>query len=353
MKPIVKLRPPGAILGVPLRHLNKIRYGVLVAVLLFLLAVPVLSLYQSYSAAYAIQWMEGAQKVFFQTMDRGVRWISDNPAEDLDVVKGSVWAAQIGGFKISDPLAVVGQISSEKQVVWPFVATALLPVVITLLLGRIFCGWICPGYLLYGLGDVFRQTMHRAGLRPRNIQLPLTTKYVVLGGGVIAGALLGVAVFPMIYPPAVIGREVYYSVYYGAFGSGFTLLAITLVIEIGFSRRAVCRYLCPGGAVYSLLGAARVVRIRRDSAACILCVKCDDTCGLGLSPMTDRTGMECNNCTACIAACPTDALTLALGWRGGPQSAVESALALDVQSEPAMTPVGHDANASDQAPRSA
>lgn len=310
--------PPG-----PLRHVNKVRHAVLLAVLLFLVTVPVLSLYQSHRAAHAIQWMQGWEAFFFTTLDRGVSWFSADPVEDLDAIKGSVWAMNLGGLKISDPLAVAGQSvmlknGMEFTFYWPFMLSALIPVGVTLLLGRVFCGWICPGALLYEVGDRFRQLLHRAGLRPRNIRLPLVTKYGVLAVGLVAGAVVGVAVFPMVYPPAVIGREIYYRVFYGAFGSGLTLLAISLFIEIGISRRAVCRYLCPGGALYALLGAARVVRLRRISSACILCVKCDDVCGLGLSPMRDRTGMECNNCLACVAACPTHALTLRLGWDSGP-----------------------------------
>jgi ferredoxin-type protein NapH len=310
--------PPGRFLptGV-LRHLNKVRHGVQVGVVLFVLAIPVLSLYQSYAASHAIQWMEGGEQLFFGNLDRIAFWFSDDPVEALDAVKGSVWSAQIGGLKISDPLAVAGQTVAEKRIYWPFVLSMLIPVLVTLALGRVFCGWVCPAYLLYEVGDVIRQLLNRAGIRPRNIQLPLVTKYVVLGIGIAGGWLLGVALFPMIYPPAVIGREVYYGVYNGVFGSGAVLLAISLFIEIGISRRAVCRYLCPGGALYSLLGAARVVRLRRDADACTPCVKCDDVCGLGLNPMTDRTGMECNNCTACIAVCPCGALTLAIGWSSG------------------------------------
>lgn len=301
-----------------LRHINKVRHLIQVLVLLFILATSILSLYQSNVAAHAIQWMEGTDKLFFGTIDNIVRWFTNNPEDDLDIIKGSVWSAQIGSFKMSDPLALIGQIAAEKRFYWPFVVTILFPVGLTLILGRFFCGWICPAYLFYELGDVFRQLLNRAGIRPKNIKLSLKTKYMVLGLGTLISVIFGVVVFPMIYPPAIISRELYYLIYVGVFGSGFTLLGISLFFEIALSRRAVCRYLCPGGALYSLLGKFRVLRIRRKASACIDCVKCNHVCGLGLEPMSDLTGMECNTCTACIAICPTDALTLRLGWKDDP-----------------------------------
>ena len=306
-----------------IKHINKIRYFVQTLVVLFILIVPILSLYQSKVSAYAIQWMQGSEKVFFETIDNVVRLILDDPKNDLDMVKGSVWSAQIGTLKISDPLAVVGQVTSEKHFYWPFILTALIPFGITLLFGRIFCGWICPGYLLYEIGDIFRQLLNRAGIKPRNIKLSPLTKYIVLVLGVIIGFVLGGMVFPMIYPPAIISREWYYLVYTGSFGSGITLLLISLFIEISVSRRAVCRYLCPGGALYSLLGKFRVIRIRRKPSVCTSCIKCNDVCGLGLKPMQDLTGMDCNTCGACIAACPTDALTIRLGWSDSPLRPLE------------------------------
>jgi hypothetical protein len=156
-----------------LRHINKVRHLIQVLVLLFILATSILSLYQSNVAAHAIQWMEGTDKLFFGTIDNIVRWFTNNPEDDLDIIKGSVWSAQIGSFKMSDPLALIGQIAAEKRFYWPFVVTILFPVGLTLILGRFFCGWICPAYLFYELGDVFRQLLNRAGIRPKNIKLSL------------------------------------------------------------------------------------------------------------------------------------------------------------------------------------
>ncbi|MCP4186928.1 MAG: hypothetical protein GY763_04905, partial [Gammaproteobacteria bacterium] len=36
---------------------------------------------------------------------------------------------------------------------------------------------------------------------------------------------------------------------------------------------------------------------------------CTAICEFGLDPLRDDFGQECNNCCACIAICPTDAMT--------------------------------------------
>jgi ferredoxin-type protein NapH len=35
-------------------------------------------------------------------------------------------------------------------------------------------------------------------------------------------------------------------------------------------------------------------------------------CEFALDPLRDGFGQECNNCSACIAVCPTDAMTFTL-----------------------------------------
>jgi len=122
-----------------------------------------------------------------------------------------------------------------------------------------------------------------------------------------------------VYPPAIIGREIYYAVALGGFGVGAVFFAITLLFDLLVARRGFCRYLCPGGAVYSLLGWFRAVRIQREVKSCNDCVKCNAVCEFGLDPMRDHFGQECNNCSACIAVCPTDALRFTLALRDRPE----------------------------------
>jgi ferredoxin-type protein NapH len=121
-----------------------------------------------------------------------------------------------------------------------------------------------------------------------------------------------------IYPPAIVGREMYYSIALGGFSSGAVFFLMTMLFDLLVARRGFCRYLCPGGALYSLLGRYRLVRIKRLVATCNDCVKCNAVCEFDLNPMRDDFGQECNNCAACIAVCPTDAMTFIVSPRDAP-----------------------------------
>ena len=78
---------------------------------------------------------------------------TQNPEKDLNNLKGTTWSGNFFGLKLSDPLGVAGQIAAAKTVYWPYVLTALIPIVLTLVFGRFFCGWICPATFIYELND--------------------------------------------------------------------------------------------------------------------------------------------------------------------------------------------------------
>ena len=228
---------------------------------------------------------------------------------DLDAIKGTTWSGSFYSYKLSDPLAVVSQIATTKSVYWPFVMTALLPVFFTLLLGRFFCGWICPATFLYELNTNLGLLLEKMGLRTGHRRLDKRLKYAVLVLGLLLSTMVGSVLMAAVYPPAIIGRELYYSIALGGFGSGAVFFLLTLLFDLLVARRGFCRYLCPGGALYSLLGRYRLFRIKRLVTRCNDCAKCNAVCEFDLDPMRDDFGQECNNCSACIAVCPTDAMT--------------------------------------------
>ena len=300
------------------RHLNKLRWVTLSLVFTMLIILPLLSIYQNYVAAYAYDLLSPSERVLYDTAEWLTSPFTDDPAEDLDLVKGTTWSGTLFGLKLSDPLAVVSQIAAGLTVYWPFVLTALIPVVFTMVFGRFFCGWLCPATFLYELNTNLGAWLRRAGLRVGTRRFDKRFKYLVLGLGIVISAVSGTVAMAAIYPPAIIGREIYYAVALGGFGAGTAFFVLTLLFDLLVTRRGFCRYLCPGGALYSLLGRYRPFRIQRIAQTCNDCAKCNAICEFGLDPMRDDFGQECNNCSACIAVCPTDALTFAVKLRDVP-----------------------------------
>lgn len=295
-----------------LRHLNKVRWFVLATVFSMLVLLPFLHLYQSYVAAHAYDLLAPNEKVIYDSME----WISSpfvkDPEMDLNKLKGTTWSGTLFGLKLSDPLAVTGQIAAGKMVYWPFFVTALIPILLTLVFGRFFCGWICPATFIYELNDNLAAWLRKAGLPVSRHRLDTRLKYFVLLAGVLISAFTGMVAFATMYPPAIIGREIYYSIALTGFGTGMVFFLLTLLFDLMVTRRGFCRYVCPGGALYSLLGRFRLVRIKRDVTQCNDCAKCNVVCQFGLDPLHDNFSQECNNCTACIAVCPTDALSFTI-----------------------------------------
>ncbi|MAF50441.1 MAG: 4Fe-4S binding protein [Rhodospirillales bacterium] len=294
------------------RHLNKLRWLSLSIVMAMLILIPYLHLYQTYTAAHAYDLLAPSEKRIYDVMEYLTAPFTSDPAEDLDALKGTTWSGTFWGLKLSDPLAPLSQMAAGLSFYWPFILTALIPVVLTALFGRFFCGWICPANLIYELNSNFAAWLRWAGFRIGDRRFDLRIKYGVLLLGLILSAATGSVIVAAVYPPVIVGREIYYGVALAGFGAGAVFFLGTLLFDLFVARRGFCRYLCPGGALYSLLGRYRLVRIRRIVETCNDCNKCNVVCEFGLDPLHDNFGQECTNCAACIAICPTDAMTFTL-----------------------------------------
>ncbi len=296
-------------------NLNKLRWWVLSGVFLMLLALPFIHLYQTYKAAHAYDRLDTTEKMVYNVVEAGVKLITvlrkpffERAVPDLDAFKGTTWSGKVFGYRMSDPLAVVGQTAASKGFYWLFIVTALIPVLLTILLGRFFCGWICPATLLYELNDNLASWLRKRDFPVAKQKLNRQIKYGVLLLGIVISAAYGGVIFTLFYPPLLIGREINYVIAFGSFSFGIILFIATLMFDTFVVRRGFCRSLCPGGALYSLLGKFRLLRIQRNVRTCNDCAKCNAACQFGLDPMHDDFGMECNNCSACIQACPEDSL---------------------------------------------
>ncbi len=288
------------------RRLQIARRALQLLVLALLVAIPVLSLYdnlrnQRDEIGIEARW---DTRLLHEAVGE-----HEGSRRLTQAVRGSVWTMKLGDRVISDPLAVVDFVSASRVLWDPFLLTALVPVLLSLVLGRVFCGWLCPADLLFELAGKARAW---AGIRT-DVEFSRVTKYAVLLLGAAAAAALGNQVFAEIYPPRIVGSELYLWLTFGAFSAGAWFFLAVVAFEIFVSRRFWCRYVCPGGALYSLLGHRRLLRLKVDSEACTRCKLCNVSCEFGLDPMAGRFGAECNSCGLCVRACGHDALVWRLG----------------------------------------
>ncbi|EGO62743.1 ferredoxin-type protein, NapH/MauN family [Acetonema longum DSM 6540] len=221
-------------------------------------------------------------------------WWPDNP-----VWLGTYISSRFCGIALTDPLAALEVAIAGKAVVWPLLWSAVPLILAAAVLGRIFCGWICPLNTAFEIAGSFRRKPQRA--LAGNWQ-----PYWLLGGFLTASALIGLPVFTLISPIGILSRTI-------AFGAGFEAVFVVFLVclELWYSRKAWCKKVCPVGALYGLLSRFRRCRISLDTARCTRCGACYAACGMGVdigSP-GKLAVMNCSNCGDCIAACPEHAVS--------------------------------------------
>ena len=224
------------------------------------------------------------------------------------ILKGSTWIYTVGSLKLADPLAALTHVVTSRSISSTLVLAAAFPVAFTLVFGRAFCGWMCPVNTLLEVLDRIRNS-----LPGRDVRFGYDAKYYILGIGLVL-SFAGLPVFHWIYPPIVLAQEVYSYVFYLSFGAGAVFLLGIALFEVFVSRRAWCRYFCPGGALFSILGSRSLVGLRRDEEACShkICMECREACMLGLDPVSGKDMRECSKCGQCIPRCPEMALRYSL-----------------------------------------
>ena len=249
-----------------------------------------------------------------------------------------------------DPLAGAAAMLAARQFIALFWPAAVI-VVLTLLFGRFFCGWICPlGTFLDIFHRVFRPITRRTnkwlathfsnsrGLTASGKSTRFVLLITVLLAAVFAFPLVGfVDPFsllvrgmtfwgdPHLYRAADAGFEwagqgwtadvlkpfveKYHllpfraMVFHTAVVSAVLLGAIFL-LEF-FARRFWCRYVCPAGAMFSVLGQWAPAMKRTPGKVCKTCGHCADTCRMGALDKADGfSSPHCTLCMDCVDNCP-------------------------------------------------
>lgn len=227
-------------------------------------------------------------------------------------------------FLAVDPLVALTTALASRSLA-PHLLWAVPLVVLTLVFGRFFCGWICPmGVLHHAISWVTkrRKTLDRINLnqpRPKWQQV----KYAVLA--VMVGlAALGSVQVGLLDPIASTWRglsTVVFPATSNALGGTYqgerhfqwgTLIAVVFFGALALNLiwpRFYCRVLCPLGALLGLMSKFSLFRIQRRTDACTNCKLCTADCAGAADPMGTTKTAECMLCLNCIESCGQGAIS--------------------------------------------
>lgn len=281
------------------------------SVILVLFGLIYFSLYAHYRAARALEDVDGFKGEIFGVIGSYVER-SEHPELLLDKFKGTLWSLKLGGLDWTDPLAGAEAIVASKTIHLPLIFSVAVPLIMTLLLGKIFCSWICPGYVLFEIGTVLRKLLKFLEISPANVSFSYKNKYLFLVVGLIFVAIISMPIFALIYPPAIISRIFHAWVFGTSLAGMLTLISVIVIFEVFISPRWWCKTFCPGGALYGMIGFKRLMRVKLDKDTCNNCGICQKKCPIDLNPVNESEGIECDNCGVCIAPCPEKSLGYAI-----------------------------------------
>jgi ferredoxin-type protein NapH len=238
---------------------------------------------------------------------------------DIQTLEGTLNGSRFLGFHLIDPFTTV-------QV---FLATYHMPInmvigTVTVLLfylfigGRTYCSWVCP----YGIISEIGEKLHNSLVNNKIIKerkFDNRIKHFFWFIFLILAFSSGYLVFETINVVGILSRFV-------AYGWSLALCWVIAIflIEVFFSRRAWCTYICPIGTTYGYIGKVSALRVQWNDN-CDHCMVCSDVCFenevLDLTKAKYDiqrkekgikseyiTGADCTLCGRCIDVCHADAL---------------------------------------------
>jgi ferredoxin len=228
------------------------------------------------------------------------------------------WAALAGGFvyfgTIKHTMLSIVQIVqaglghppsfTQDPLTWIIL---LFVLVSTLIVGRIYCGSLCPFAIIQEI--LYQLTPHKHPLKehvsPHVDEKARLIKYILLfvvtGVCLILGNAFAANMEPFVTLFAGHGSKL-----------AFSLLILMLIMAV-FNFRFWCKYLCPVGALTSL-GAAFSINKIRPTKKCTACGACTRACPTQAITPNEKgipavDAAECIGCAKCLRACPSNALT--------------------------------------------
>ncbi|MEE9390720.1 MAG: 4Fe-4S binding protein [Candidatus Aminicenantaceae bacterium] len=257
---------------------------------------------------------------------------------------GEDYIGRVEIFFHFDPLLAVATLIASRTFFASFVFAAVT-IVLTFILGRVVCGWVCP---LGSIHQFFSFAFKKSKLlKPKKPEDNRTAWKYYLLVFILVGTLFSLDLVGILDPLSLLYRSFAVSVFPvfshgfssfigilfginlsslgGSLAQFFENLALNSTFHQGFfigvlfigtvalnlhRERFWCRYLCPLGAFLGLVSRWNVLKLRIDPQKCIECELCNIHCETQANPFPEEKwkSSECVYCYTCSSICPTSAV---------------------------------------------
>ncbi|MFQ5602426.1 MAG: 4Fe-4S binding protein [bacterium] len=267
-----------------------------------------------------------------------------SPALGFRFFHGTLISAEVFGLPLTDPLAALDYFLATRNLYLSLTVGAILVLVFYFLVGgRVFCGWVCPMFLFAEYAEKLHKRIAVFNYQPKPAQ-----KYWLLVFVLLLSLLTSRPIFELFSPIGIVSQNIALGLDYpravfgselalesgGAFGnekevilnpqterwrflfnSSLWIVLTILLIDLFVAKNWWCKFTCPVGALYSLVGRQSPVKVQIDHQACDNCGECFAVCFVSevlQAPVQGKSRwvMEgiCSNCFNCVDACPQNAL---------------------------------------------
>ena len=251
----------------------------------------------------------------------------------LNVGIGDLSAFGWRDISVICPLGALTTMLAAKSIVPRAVISLVVIAALAIVLGRFFCGWICPVPVINKLPRLFKKKneLEAQGSESRaagcsgvceGVREKFDSRHLVLLGSIASAAVFGFPVFCLICPIGLSFATIFLVISLFAGGDltwSILIVPALLLLEVTVFRRW-CAKICPLGAFMSLMGKidGRLLKPTVDRDKCIetdhaACGRCHAVCEVHIDPRHPEEGAglnECLKCRECVDACPGKAISL-------------------------------------------
>lgn len=234
----------------------------------------------------------------------------------------------VNWFLQLDPLVAIATALTTHTLYWPLL-WALATIVLTIIFGRFFCGWVCPFGALHQfvgyLGNRKKTTAQKIQLNKyRKAQC---IKYFILIFFLFIAAFPSLAVtlqtglldpiplitrsFNLLLLP-IIDRVANVVSVSARFYEGAWLILVIFLTAILLNLvipRFYCRFICPLGALFAIISRFAIWRIGKKQKDCTDCKLCEKSCEGACEPSGSIRISECVLCFNCREDCKDEVIT--------------------------------------------